>query len=99
VTAAELDVRDAPRASRYEARSGDALAGFSQYERSDDGEPVFVFTHTEVDPAFEGQGVGGTLVRGALDDVRRRGARIVAACPFVRAWVERHPDYQDLVVS
>ena len=90
----DLVVRDEPDASRYEARSGEDLAGFTMYDREDG---LFVFTHTEVDPAFEGQGVGGTLVRGALDDVRRRGARVEAHCPFVRGWIERHPDYQDLL--
>jgi uncharacterized protein len=89
-------VRDAPEASRYEALLGDEVAGVSVYER--DGE-TFVFLHTEVDPAFEGQGVGGTLVRGALDDVRRRGAQVVARCPFVHAFIDDHPDYQDLVAG
>ena len=92
----DLVVRDSPDASRYEARSGDDLAGFTMY---DQGDALFVFTHTEVDPAFEGQGIGGTLVRGALDDVRRRGARVEARCPFVRSWIERHPDYQDLLTG
>jgi predicted GNAT family acetyltransferase len=55
-----------------------------------------VFTHTEVDPDHEGEGVGSTLVRGALDDARRRGMPVVPRCPFVRAWIERHPDYADV---
>ena len=93
---ADVVVRDHPDASRYEARVGDQVAGFSRYVLADG---VFVFTHTEVDPAFEGQGVGGTLVRGALDDVRRRGARVVAQCPFVHAFIDDHPEYQDLVTS
>jgi predicted GNAT family acetyltransferase len=99
VTAGDLVVRDVPGASRYEARAGDEVAGFTEYVVTEGpSAPVVVFTHTEVDPAFEGQGVGGTLVRGALDEVRRRGAAVQAQCPFVRAWIERHPDYQDLVV-
>ena len=92
----DLEVRDAPDAARYEARSGDDVAGYTMYDR---GNGLFVFTHTEVDPAFEGKGVGGTLVRGALDDVRRQGARVEARCPFVQAWIERHPDYQDLLAD
>jgi uncharacterized protein len=96
VTAGDLVVRDAPEASRYEARVGEELAGFSHYQREG---PTVVFTHTEVDPAFEGQGVGGRLVQGALDDVRRRGGRVVARCPFVHGWLDRHPEYQDLVDS
>jgi uncharacterized protein len=102
VSGPDLVVQDAQEEGRYEARAGGELAGFTEYERAepdDDGpgEPVFVFVHTEVDDAYEGQGVGGTLVRGALDDVRRRGAQVVASCSFVRAWISRHPDYQDLV--
>ena len=94
MTDGDLVVRDAPDASRYEARLGDDVAGFAQYE-VEDGR--FVLTHTEVDPAFEGRGVGGTLVRGVLDDVRRRGNPVEVRCPFARSWIERHPDYQDLV--
>ena len=96
MTGGDLVVEDAPEASRYEARLGGELTGVTYYER--DGS-VVVFTHTEVDPAFEGQGVGGRLVRGALDDVRQRGGRVVARCPFVHAWLDRHPDYQDLVTG
>jgi predicted GNAT family acetyltransferase len=90
----DVAVDDAPAASRYEAHIEGRLAGFSHYDKDGD---TFVFTHTEVDPAFEGQGVGGRLVRGALDDVRERGGRVVAHCQFVRAWLDRHEDYQDLL--
>ncbi|SNS03118.1 hypothetical protein SAMN06893096_101456 [Geodermatophilus pulveris] len=90
----DLTVIDVPEAGRYEAREGDRVLGLAAYRRH--GERV-VFTHTEVDPAAGGRGVGGTLVRGALDDVRARGLRAVPLCPFVRAWLDRHPDYADLV--
>ena len=56
-----------------------------------------MFTHTEVDPRFEGQGIATTLVQGALDAVRASGRDVVAFCPYVKAWLGRHPDYQDLV--
>jgi uncharacterized protein len=92
-----FEVRDVPELGRYEARSEEGLAGYARYAQG--AGDLFVFTHTEVLPAYEGQGLGGTLVRGALDDVRRRGGRIEAQCPFVRSWVERHPDYQDLVAG
>jgi uncharacterized protein len=60
---------------------------------------LVVFTHTETDPAFEGQGVASTLVRWALDDVRARGLRAVPLCPFVKGYIEKHRDeYADLVV-
>ena len=80
---------------RYEAFVGDELAGFAEY-RLRDG--IIEFTHTEVDDAFEGHGVGSTLARDALDDVRRDGSRrVVASCPFIKEWIEHHPDYEDLL--
>jgi uncharacterized protein len=90
----ELTVTDVPEAGRYEARAGDRVQGQAAYERQGDR---VVFTHTVVDPDAEGSGVGSTLVREALDDVRARGLRAVPHCSFVRAWIERHPDYADLV--
>jgi predicted GNAT family acetyltransferase len=91
----ELTVSDNPVEHRYEARDGDGtVLGFSAYRRHGD---VVVFTHTEVDEAAEGQGVGSTLVRGALDDVRAAGLRIRPLCPFVKAYVDGHPEYADLV--
>jgi predicted GNAT family acetyltransferase len=90
----ELTVTDVPEAGRYEARAADRVLGLAAYRRHGDR---VLFTHTEVDPDAEGGGVGSTLVRGALDDVRARGLRAVPHCPFVRAWIEQHPDYADLV--
>jgi len=58
---------------------------------------AIVFTHTEVPEQSEGHGVGDALVRFVLDDARARGLAVVPLCPFVRAWIERHPDYKDLV--
>ena len=55
-----------------------------------------IFTHAEVAPAFEGRGVGSALAAGALDRVWESGERVVALCPFIRAYVERHPEYEDL---
>lgn len=54
-----------------------------------------IFTHTEVPPQDEGKGIASRLVRAALDDVRRRGLKIVPACSFVVAFVRRHPQYRD----
>lgn len=80
---------------RYEAWLGGALAGVSVYTL-DDG--LITFTHTEVADAFEGKGVASRLIRAALDDVRVVGARKVRPlCPFVKAFVQRHADYQDLL--
>ncbi|MFI7210201.1 GNAT family N-acetyltransferase [Micromonospora maritima] len=81
---------------RFEILVDDALAGFTAYLPR--GE-VLVFTHTEVDDRFQGQGVGAALIKGTLDQVRARGDRVVPRCPFMAAFIERHPDYADLVVD
>jgi predicted GNAT family acetyltransferase len=92
---ADVETRDNPEESRYEGWVDGKLAGFAAY-RLEPGR--IVFTHTEVDDAYEGQGVGSTIARFALDDVRARGdLRVVPRCPFIRGWIEKHPDYQDLV--
>ena len=87
-----VEVANNAERNRYEARVDGELAGFSAYRlRGAD----IVFTHTEVH--LEGQGVGSTLVRGALDDVRRQGTlKVVALCPFVKGYIEKHPEYADL---
>ncbi|MCW2533839.1 MAG: putative Acyl-CoA N-acyltransferase [Blastococcus sp.] len=92
----EITVRDNPEESRYEIRDGDRVLGFAAYERRGD---TTVFTHTEVDPDAGQDGLGSTLVRAALDDVRARGGSVVPQCSFVRGWIERHPDYADLVAA
>lgn len=87
-------VVDAPGRSRYEALGDDGtVLGFAEYQKTPD---LIVFTHTEVDPAYEGQGVGGILVRAALDHVRTLGLRVLPVCPFVQSWMQRHPDYATL---
>ncbi|HET6949887.1 MAG TPA: GNAT family N-acetyltransferase [Acidimicrobiales bacterium] len=88
------EVHDAPERSRYEVAVDGEPAGFAEY-RARDG--VRVFTHTVVFDRFEGAGVGSVLARGALDDVRASGGRLVALCPFIAAFIESHPEYADLV--
>jgi len=58
---------------------------------------VITFEHTEVPKELGGKGVGSRLVQGALDQLRASGLKLVAECPFLKAWVEKHPEYQDLV--
>ena len=94
---ADISVKDNPERHRYEASIDGTVAGFADY-RIRDGHVVF--THTEVDDAFEGKGVGGALARAALDDVRAQGRYdVVAQCPFIAKWIARHPDYQDLLAA
>ena len=81
--------------NRYEAHVGGDLAGFAAYQLTDE---LIVFTHTEVERAFEGQGIGSALARFALDDVRDAGTRkVLPLCPFIKGWIERHRDYVPLV--
>lgn len=89
-------MEDNPARHRFEILIDDSLAGFAAYQQRPG---VVIFTHTEVDPAFEGKGVGGTLARAALDQVRARGDKVVARCPFIAAFIERHPEYQDLLTE
>jgi uncharacterized protein len=79
---------------RYEAQVGDVLAGFVDYQLATE---LVVLTHTEVDPSFEGQGVGGALARAALDDVRARGLKALVICPFITGWIRRHREYEDVL--
>jgi predicted GNAT family acetyltransferase len=91
----DVQVTDNPDLSRWEARVDGELAGFAEYHRR--GSSI-VFTHTEVDDAFEGQGVGGAIVRQSLDAIRAGGQDdVVPLCPFYQGWIEKHPDYADLV--
>jgi predicted GNAT family acetyltransferase len=58
---------------------------------------VITFVHTEVPPELGGKGIGSKLIRGALDQVRTDGLKVIAQCPFVEAFIEKRPDYQDLL--
>ena len=82
-------VRDNPEELRYEILRDGELLGEILY-RTRPGAVVLV--HTEVEPSAEGQGVGGRLVAGALEDIRSRGLRVVPVCPFVAAYIRRHPE-------
>lgn len=79
---------------RFEIRSDGELAGFAAY-RAAPGR--ITFTHTEIADGFAGRGLGGVLVRAALDAARSRGQAVYPECPFVRSWIAKHPDYADLV--
>ena len=88
------EVEDVPERRRYEITSDGEAAGFAEYILTD---TLMTFTHTEIDPAFEGKGLGGALIRRALDDARSRGLSVLPMCPFVKGWIERHRDYADLL--
>ncbi len=94
---ADVTVTHDPDRQRYVASLDGQPVGHSEYRLS---EGVITFTHTEVADAAEGNGVGSVLARHALDDVRATGERSVdPQCPFVAGWIERHPEYADLLVD
>ena len=78
---------------RYELAVDGHVA--ATYYRIDDG--VITFIHTEVPPELGGKGIGSKLIRGALDQVRADGLKVIPQCPFVKAFIDKNPDYQDLL--
>jgi len=72
----------------------DGHVAAAYYERSGD---VITFEHTEVPSELGGKGIGSKLVKGALDQVRAEGLKVVAQCPFVKGWIGKHPDYAGLL--
>ena len=91
----QTNVSDNPTRSRFELAVGDDVA-FVDYVRSGDR---VVLTHTEVPEALSGQGIGSKLVRGTLEALRARGHRAGSQCSFVSAYVERHPEYRDVLAD
>lgn len=87
------DVIDNKAHHRFELEVDGHLA--TEHYRVDGN--VITFEHTAVPPELGGKGVGSRLVQGALDQVRAKGLRLIPQCPFVKAWIEKHPDYADLV--
>ncbi|MCL2455566.1 MAG: N-acetyltransferase [Micrococcales bacterium] len=91
----DLEVLEVPAAHRFEARAADGeLVGVAEYQQMGD---AIAFTHTEVPPEHGGHGVASRLVGASMDLVRESGRQVIAYCPYVRAWLTRHPEYQDLV--
>jgi predicted GNAT family acetyltransferase len=93
------DMNDAvsnnPAHRRYELDVDGHIA--ATYYKTADG--VITFIHTEVPPELGGKGIGSRLIKGALDQVRADGLKVIAECPFVKAYLEKHPEYADLLKS
>jgi uncharacterized protein len=87
-------VVDDPEAGRFEVLVDGEVAGFAEYRRTTS---AVAFTHTVIDPAFEGRGLGSVLARGALDATRAAGSPVLPFCPFIRRYIQRHPAYLHLV--
>jgi predicted GNAT family acetyltransferase len=90
------EVTDNIAQRRYELHVDGELAGIETYRIYND---TITFIHTEVFDTFSGRGLASHLIKYVLDDARVRGLRVVPRCPLVAAYIERHPEYQDLVDS
>ena len=79
---------------RYELLDGDRQLGYAEFR------PVgtaVMLPHTEVEEGHEGEGLGSQLARAALDDIRAQGKQVMPMCPFIAAYIRRHPEYNDLI--
>jgi len=85
---------DNPAAHRFEALVAGEVAAYAEYNSVATG---LLFTHTEVLPQHEGQGIGSQLAKFALDAVRARGLHAIPVCQFIAGYIRRHPEYLDLV--
>jgi uncharacterized protein len=91
-----VKISDVPEKERFEARDDDgALLGVITYQVTGN---VVAYTHTKVEPEFEGHGVGGHLARAAMEDAQTRGRTVVPICPFLGSWLDEHHDYDKIVV-
>jgi uncharacterized protein len=81
-------------AGRFDIIVDGEPAGLAAYRRHGS---TIEFTHTKIDPKFEGRGLGAVLVRHALDAAREEGLAVRPFCPFVRGYIQRHHEYVDLV--
>jgi predicted GNAT family acetyltransferase len=91
-----FDVEDNPHERRYRLSLGREIVGELRY-RLEPG--VGLLAHTEIEPSLRGRGLATRLVRSALDDIRGKGLKVKPLCPFVRAFIARYPEYDDLIVN
>jgi predicted GNAT family acetyltransferase len=87
------DVRNNTALNRYEV-DADGHTAYANYRLSPG---IVTFVHTEIPAELSGHGIGSTLARGALEDVRRQGLKVVSKCPFIGAYIAKHPEFSDLV--
>lgn len=86
------DIHDDAAHHRYELTLGGATA-YILYRRK---EGVITFIHTEVPPALAGKSIGSRLARHVLETAQAEGVRVIPMCPFIAAWMKKHPEYDDL---
>ncbi|MFN2453951.1 MAG: GNAT family N-acetyltransferase [Pyrinomonadaceae bacterium] len=90
-------VSDNKQKHQFEMPLDENKLAFIQYKKTDGG--VLALTHTEVPEEFEGQGIGSVLVKGMLEIVRTAELKIAPECPFIAAYLQRHPEHQELIAT
>ena len=95
MTTPELVAKHNPQAGRFEIEKNGSVAVLEYLLQ--DGK--MVFTHTGVPPALEGQGIGSRLARAGLDHARAQGLKVVPLCSFIAGYIQKHPEYQDLLAE
>jgi hypothetical protein len=95
IDAAKLEVTNNPDAERFEAVLGESL-GIIEYNRRPG---VYVFTHTEVPREYSGRGIADRMAYVALETAIAEEQKIVPECPFVKKYLQRHPEYEWLIVT
>ena len=90
----QVELRDNPAESRYEVLVDGAVVGVCEYNRRDGRIDLL---HTEIDDRFEGHGLASKLIKFALDDARHSATPVMPYCKFVRAYLDKHAEYRDLV--
>ena len=91
-----IEIFDAPDRNRYELSVDGQTVGFTEYHKRPG---LIAFVHTEIDESVQGRGLGDTLIRFALEDARNRDLAVLPFCPFVKAFIERHREFEALVPS
>src|SRR5438552_3554369 len=89
-------ITDNPQQHRFEIRSGENVAAVAEYRMQGD---TIVFTHTEVKPGHEGQGLGSKVANYALENVRGRNLKVIVECEFMRGYIDKHPTFAALLVA
>lgn len=91
----EIEITNHSETNRFEGKIEGKTAIVEYMDRPD----KIVFTHTEVPVGLEGKGVGGAMARFVLDYAREQGKKVLPLCPFIKAYIQRHPEYQDNLVA
>ncbi|MEP7020016.1 MAG: GNAT family N-acetyltransferase [Pseudonocardiales bacterium] len=90
----DATVSENPAGHRYEISVDGNVVGFTMFTLDGD---VAIMPHTRIQPEYKGEGLASTLIGAALDDLRARQVTVVPRCPFVREFIEKHPEYQKIV--